>query len=370
MTLALGLMSGTSCDGVSAALADFQGRRVRLVAYQTDPYSSDFRARLRHAAALTTPELARLNIELGERLAASALRMLRRAPANVAVIGSHGHTVYHGPSDPVPSTLQLGEPAVIAQRTGLPVVADFRMRDLAAGGEGAPLLPAFDQYVFGGGRPRALHNIGGIANVTLVGRGLTPIAFDTGPGNTLLDALTRRMTRGRQAYDAEGRLAARGRIDHALVKTLWAHPYFHRRPPKSTGPELFQERWLDAMAGRGWRRRLRDTLATLTFFTAFTIAESYRRFLPAQPREIIVSGGGALNRTLMRHLQDLLRPAPVASISRYGLPPQAKEPVAFAWLALRAIRRQANHLPSTTGAKDTCMLGAITPGTIRPRSTK
>ena len=366
MTLAVGLMSGTSCDGVSAALADFQGRRVRLLAYRTDPYPPSLRDRLRAATEMKAPGLAQLNMALGERFAASALRVLRRrASARVAVIGSHGHTVYHGPTDPVPTTLQLGEPAVIAQRTGLPVVADFRMRDMAAGGQGAPLIPAFDHHVFGGGPPRALHNIGGIANVTLVGRGIAPVAFDTGPGNCLLDALARRLTHGRHAYDPQGRLAAGGRVDQALLRALRSHPYFRTPPPKSTGPELFQERWLDEQAGRGWRRRLPDTLATLTYLTAWTMADSYRRFLPVQPREVIVSGGGALNRTLMSHLRTLLRPTPVVSIRRYGLPPQAKEPVAFAWLALRVIHRRVNHLPDTTGAREACILGAITPGGIR-----
>ena len=363
--LALGLMSGTSCDGVSAALAEFRGRAIRVIASCTFPYPRTFASALHRAHALTTPELARLNMALGEMFALAALRVMhasRVSPRSVRVIGSHGHTVYHGPTDPMPTTLQLGEPAVIAERTGLPVVADFRMRDIAAGGEGAPLIPFFDHYFFGRGRPRALQNIGGIANVTLVGRGLRPLAFDTGPGNCLIDAMVRTITRGRQRFDASGRLAARGEIDHAAVKRLWAHPYFKKRPPKSTGPELFTEAFVTHMFGARWAAKPHDALATVTYFTAYSIAESYRRFGILRAREVIVSGGGGLNRTLMQHLGELLAPIPVRSIADYGVPLQAKEPVAFAFLALRTMRGRINHLPSTTGAAGARMLGTITPG--------
>ena len=239
MTLALGLMSGTSCDGVSAALVRFGKRpRARVLAHRTDPYPHPLGELLRCSRELTTPDLAQLNVLLGELFALSALRLLRDArmsPRRVAVIGSHGHTVYHGPRDAIPCTLQLGEPSVIAQRAGIPVVADFRPRDMAAGGEGAPLIPFFDVWAFGDGPPRALQNLGGIANVTLTGGGTTPLAFDTGPGNCLLDLLARLATRGRDSFDRDGHLAAAGRVDHALIATLWKHSYFRRTPPKSTG---------------------------------------------------------------------------------------------------------------------------------------
>jgi len=364
MTLALGLMSGTSCDGASAALVDFRGRRFRLRAFRTAPYPAPVTALLHRACELTTAAASQLNVLLGELFASAAVVLLRRARVScrdVAVIGSHGHTVHHGPDEPIPSTLQLGEPAVIAERTGIPVVADFRMRDLAAGGQAAPLVPFFDDHFFGGGRPRALQNLGGIGNVTLVGRGLTPLAFDTGPGNCLLDAVVRRFSRVRQAYDAGGRMAARGRVDLAAVRRMWGHPYFRRPPPKSTGRELFNEAWLAETFGRRWGTHGLDVLATVTYFTAYSIAESYRRFLPVQPREVMVSGGGVRNQTLMRYLAELLRPIPVRSIERYGLPAQAKEPAAFAFLALRTVRGRINHLPSTTGASGPRILGALTP---------
>ncbi len=364
MTLALGLMSGTSCDGISAAVADIRGRRVRVLAYRTYPYAPSFAALLRRAQQLNVPALAQLNMFLGELFARGALDALKRArvsPARVAVIGSHGHTVYHGPDDPVRCTLQIGAPAVIAHRTGIPVVADFRMRDVAAGGQGAPLIPFFDDFVFGGGRTRALQNLGGIANVTVVGRGQAPLAFDTGPGNCLIDLITHRITRGRQSYDHHGALAAKGRIDSTALQRLMSHPYFRKSPPKSTGLELFNEQFLRTCVGTRWTSRSIDTLATVTYFTAASIADSYRRFIKTRVSEVIVSGGGTHNRTLMRHLEQLLAPIPVHSIERYGIPTQAKEPVAFALLALRAIRGQSNHLPTTTGAARACLLGSLTP---------
>ena len=362
-TLAVGLMSGTSCDGISAALAAFRGSTVRVLAERTIPYPLALVQRLRRGPTLTAAEVSSLNMELGERFARSAQLLLRaaRCPARrVAIIGSHGHTLYHGPSDAIPSTLQVGEPAVIAQRMGIPVVANFRPRDMAAGGEGAPLVPAFDEAFFGHGPPRAMQNIGGIANVTVVGRDVRPCAFDTGPGNCLIDLTVQRMSRGRLRCDLNGHLALQGRVDHRAVEQLWRHPYFRRPPPKSTGRELFNAAFLRNMFGSRLRKSPHDVVATVTYFTAYTIAESYRRFLPRRPREVVVSGGGVRNRTLMGHLSTLLSPVPVHSIERYGIPAQAKEPVAFAYLALQALKRRVNHLPHTTGARNTCILGALT----------
>ena len=384
MALAVGLMSGTSCDGVSAALVEFRHRTFRVAAFRTDPYPAPVRALLQRAGELTTPQLAQVNILLGELLADSALKVLRAGRAlhgarhsltsedgagsvgrvprqRVAVVGSHGHTVHHGPHERIPCTLQLGDPSLIAERTGLPVVAEFRMRDLAAGGQGAPLVPFFDQYFFGQGAARALQNIGGIANVAIVGRRVTPLAFDTGPGNCLIDTAACRLSRGRHTFDPQGRLARRGRVDEAVLKRLLSHPYFRQPPPKSTGLELFNESLLAEAFGRRWWRRGVDVLATATYFTACTIADSYRRFVRAPIREVIVSGGGVKNRTLMAHLKRLLAPVPVYSIARCGLDPQAKEPVAFAFLALRAFQGRSNHLPQTTGARARRQLGILVP---------
>jgi anhydro-N-acetylmuramic acid kinase len=210
-----------------------------------------------------------------------------------------------------------------------------------------------------------LQNIGGMANVTLVGRRTPPLAFDTGPGNCLIDAMAQRVTRGRWRYDVDGRLARHGRVDDRAIARLWRHPYFRRPPPKSTGREMFNEPWLRREFGRALTRRPLDVLATVTYFTAYSIAHSLRRFLPRQPREVILSGGGVRNRTLLRHLTTLLAPTPIRSIESYGIPAQAKECAAFAYLALRAFQGEINHLPSTTGAREACILGTITPGRAR-----
>ncbi len=363
--LALGLMSGTSGDGVSAALVRFVGRRVEVLAHHTTPYARPLHRQLRQAAMLSAPELSALNMVLGASLARAATTVLRRAhvaASEVAVIGSHGHTIYHGPRDAMPSTLQLGEPAVIAERLGIPVIAQFRMRDLAAGGEGAPLVPVLDAWVFGNGPVRALQNLGGIANVTVVGRRLQPLAFDTGPGNALIDLAARAATRGRLRYDPQGRLARRGRLDARAARRLLDLPYFHRRPPKSTGKELFNVDLMRRVFGTRLSRAPLDVLATVTYVTAASIAESYRRFVPVPIREVIVSGGGARNRTLMAHLTELLHPVPVHTSERYGLPVMAKEPAAFAFLAWQALHGRVNHLPHTTGARHTCILGSLTSG--------
>ncbi len=363
--LALGLMSGTSCDGVSAAVGEFKGSHVRVIAERTIPYPQRLVRTLNRGPLLTAQELSSLNVELGELFAKAALRLLKSARLSakqVAVIGSHGHTIYHGPHDPFPSTLQIGEAAVIAERTGIAVVANFRPRDIAAGGEGAPLVPYFDEAFFGNGAARALQNIGGTANVTLVGRGIATQAFDTGPGNCLIDLAAGFASHGKLPYDANGHLALRGRIDHRTVERLWRHPYFRKAPPKSTGREIFNETLLRQTFGARLKQTPLDVLATVTYFTAYSIVESYRHFFKQRVREVIISGGGVRNGTLMRHLTRLFAPVPVHSIERYAIPAQAKEPVAFAYLALRAFKNQINHLPTTTGARAARILGTLTMG--------
>ncbi len=359
--LALGMMSGTSADGLSLALGEFTPQTFKLRAYRTIPYPAALTAKITGALSLKTSELSRLNFELGHFFADQAGAFLKKTGTSskkVTVIGSHGQTVYHGPDDSPANTLQIGEPSCIAEKTGIPVVADFRPRDIAAGGEGAPLMPFFDQYFFSEKYGRALQNIGGIANVTFVKKGLPPLAFDNGPGNALMDAAVRHFTKGRKAFDKNGALARRGKILPDLFSKLQRQPYFKRRPPKSTGKELFCEEMIPAAF---WKFGPEDILATLTLFTAWSIADSYWRFAPYKIREVIVSGGGALNPVLMAHLKDLLQPAKVLSAESLGLPAQAKEPLAFAFFALRAIQGQVNHLPETTGARRACILGKIIP---------
>lgn len=366
--LAIGLMSGTSMDGVSAALVRFRGRTFRLLGYETMPYPRRVANMLRQIDALRVGELSRLNVLIGETFAAGALRMMRRhrlTPRQLSVIGSHGQTVYHGPHDRPPSTWQLGEPSVIAERAGVSVVADFRPRDVAAGGEGAPLIPYFDEYFYGHGPVTAFQNIGGIGNVTIVGRSLRrPVAFDTGPGNCLMDEAVRRASRGQRAYDRDGALARHGSVDERLLRQLIRHPYFRQDPPKSTGVEEWSLASVKRALGVRWPARLPDRLATLARFTALSIADGLRRFAPAAVRRVVVSGGGARNPVLMRELAVCLHPTPVLSIEQAsGMPAQAKEPVVFAFFAWRAIHGRINHLPVTTGAKGARILGKIILGT-------
>jgi anhydro-N-acetylmuramic acid kinase len=339
-------MSGTSADGVSAALVRIgPGRAIRVLRHFTDPFTRAEQARILSLRDATIAELSEANFALGRKFAAAAKRVMRGARPRV--IGSHGQTVWHAPGR---HTLQIGEPSIIAEETGVDVVADFRPRDIAAGGQGAPLVPFFDEFVFGRSTRRVALNIGGIANVTVLGS--STIAFDTGPGNCLIDDAVRRMTKGRETFDRDGRHARAGRIDGKLLARLLDHPYFRRRPPKSTGRELF---------GPGYRagRPTADAIATLTIFTAQTISEAIRPFAPV---EVIVSGGGALNPVLMAHLEWLLSPARVVTSEVYGLPVLAKECAAFALLAARAIAGLPNTVASATGARRAVVAGKIIPG--------
>ena len=357
--LAVGLMSGTSMDGVTAVLVRFSGRRARVLRLRTYPFAPALRARVLGAARLTTPELSRLNFELGEAFARAAAAISRGAKPSV--VGSHGQTVWHGPAASPANTLQLGEPAVIAERVALPVVADFRPRDVAAGGQGAPLVPAFDEFLFSRGPVRALQNIGGIGNVSIVGGGRLWTAFDTGPGNGLLDLACRLATAGRLSMDEDGRLAARGTPDLRALDRMLRDPYFSRRPPKSLDKDDFGEAFLRRHLGRPTRARLPGVLATLTMLTARSIAQSYARFSPKRVEQVAVSGGGALNPTLMRELAALMAPVPVVKTDVLGLPAMAKEAACFAWLAARALEGKTNNCPQATGARGRRVLGKLVP---------
>lgn len=364
--IAIGLMSGTSADGVSAALVQFKAHTYKLLATAHADYPEDVVRRIRAGGDLSTRESSQLNVQIGEIFAQAAHKVLKKshhAPGFVTCIGSHGQTVYHGPNDTPRNTLQLGDPAVIAERTGIAVVSHFRQRDVAAGGEGAPLMPFFDQYFFGNGPVRAMQNIGGIGNVTVVGRGIErPLAFDTGPGNGLMDAAMRQITGGAEQYDNHGARAKKGRLSIEAVEKMIKHEYFKRPPPKSTGLETFGPAFLQGSMGDLLTERPDDAMASLNYFTCLTIQESYRRFVfpKHQVEEIVVSGGGAHNRTLMKKLECLFAPIPVVSIEDRGLPAQAKEPVAFAFFGLRAFHGKVNHLPAATGAAHARVLGSVT----------
>jgi anhydro-N-acetylmuramic acid kinase len=321
--------------------------------------------------------LSQLNFLLGELFAEAALRICRRAgvsPCRLSVIGSHGQTIYHQGAATreagrrVASTLQIGEAAVIAQRTGAPVVADFRTADVAAGGQGAPLVPMVDYLFLRHPRKGTVAlNIGGIANLTVIRADAEPdgvFGFDTGPGNMVIDALVRRFTGGRRSYDAGGRLAARGKLLEAILANALAFPFFSQTPPKSAGREQFGQTFLEDNFLRARSACLEDLVRTATEFTARTIAEACERFVfpRVQVHRLIVSGGGAHNRFLISRLGQLLPQAALELSAKYGLPVDAKEAFAFAVLADRTLHGLPGNLPSVTGARRAVALGKL----VRP----
>lgn len=382
----IGLNSGTSYDGIDAALVELVGwgrqTRLKLIAYRNYPFSVASRQQL---AALFSPRTSRVdrlcwgNFYLGHLFATAALELIKEVgltPDAIDLIGSHGQTVYHLPRPvlvegiPVRSTLQIGEPAVIAEQTGITTVADFRVRDVAAGGEGAPLLPYVDYLLFGrdAGRYRIIQNIGGIANLALVGGTLRPeemIAFDTGPGNMVIDGVVSRLTGGRLRYDRDGQIAAVGQVHEGLLAKLLDHPYFTQKPPKTTGREEFGDDYVTTVLAEGERYGLStpDLTATVTALTVETIARHYEAYLFPRYRieEIIVGGGGAYNSTLLAMLAQRVAPVPVRRHEDYGIPSAGKEAVAFAVLANETIHGQPANLPSVTGAAHPVVLGKIIP---------
>ena len=352
MLTAAGLMSGTSADGISVAVVEFGRRRMKIAVNGTIPHSRRLRERIAAAACgeARTEELSRLHADLGRAFGRAAEKVIGRRRVNV--IGSHGQTVWHESGR---HTLQLGEASFIAEQTGVTTVSDFRPAHLAAGGEGAPLVPYFDWACFGG-RPVILLNLGGIANLTIVGRTLRETrGFDTGPANALIDEAMR-LAYGKD-MDRNGRVARSGRIDERLLRKL-DHPWFSRRPPKSTGKQLFGREFLVRRLGRELRRRPADVIATLTCHAALTIARAHDRFAPRGIQELIVSGGGALNPVLMEHLEVLFWPVAVRPSDVYGIPVMAREAAAFALLAVEAVRGEA----ASTGTRRPTILGKISPG--------
>jgi anhydro-N-acetylmuramic acid kinase len=382
--LAIGLMSGTSHDGVSAALVELDDHSrppLRLIAFETLPYPARLRKELLAASAdgkIGAGAISTLNFALGGEFGRAAIAIARRARvalSRIAFIGSHGHTFFHLPPrrvarGQIASTLQLGESAVIAAATGVPVVADFRTMDLALGGEGAPLAPLAHLWLFADAtQSRVVLNIGGIANATYIPRrarlgDANLIAFDTGPGNGMIDALASRISAGRLRMDRDGRIAARGHVNQPLLARLMRHPYFRRRPPKSTGREEFGPELLDRVVAdaRGMKIVDYDLIATVTAFTARSIADACRRFiLPRGPvDQLIVTGGGAQNPTLMRVIAAELPEVEVITAADVGIDGNALEAVAFAILGYQMLRGRQGNIPSVTGARAPAVLGKLT----------
>ena len=374
--IVVGLMSGTSVDGIDAAVIDVAQAEdtlnVRLLAYVESPIDERLRQRIH---TLFSPEQSRIdevcevNVLLGEAFARAAALGVRQAGVQADLVASHGQTVWHEVSPGrTRSTLQLAEPSVIAERLGVTTVADFRPRDIAAGGQGAPLASWGDALLFGDQRlSRAVQNIGGIANVTWVppgGQWEAMLAFDTGPGNALIDHAVWRLSGGMQRFDANGATASAGRVDDLLLADLLADPYFLQQPPKSTGRELFGAQLVDPLIDRALTAGLSasDVVATLTAFTAHSIADQYRRFLPGRPDEVVVGGGGSRNPVLMRLLSELLDPAQIRQHEDFRLPSLGREAVYFALMGHEALHGRPNTVPSCTGAAHAVVMGKIVPG--------
>ena len=374
--LVIGLMSGTSADAVDAALVEWPAgpgaRPFRLLARREDPLPAELQRRVHELAAgrgepgAVLRELASLDVALGERFAAAALAVAADAgvrPDAVAAIGSHGQTVAHHPE--LRATLQIGDPSLIAERTGIATVADFRPRDVAAGGEGAPLAPFFHLAAFADARePRAVLNLGGIANLTWLPAGGEPdsvIAFDVGPANALVDGVVQLASEGRERFDADGARAARGSVDAALLEELLDDAFLRQPPPKSTGRERYGSAEAEALWERWRGRALDDLLATLVAFSAEAVARACRDFFPVPPARLLLGGGGARNAELCRALATRLPGCPVEPMDAHGVPADAAEAMAFSLLARNALLGLPNHLPQTTGASRACVLGEIAP---------
>lgn len=377
----VGLMSGTSADGIDAALVTINrqksGPHVQMVAFHSLPYPRSLQQRILAASVSgTVSDICHLNALLGEWFANAALGVIRAAqltPADVDLIGSHGQTVHHLPQGikdtgvgAIRSTLQIAEPAVIAERTGITTVGNFRPRDIAAGGQGAPLTPGVHALLFRHPRrARLIVNLGGISNVTYLpkGSGVSGlIAFDTGPANMVLDGLMSQSTNGRLLMDRDGRLASRGRVDPRLLAKLLAHPYLSQAPPKSTGREVFGASLLNELLQMQQAKQLpiEDLLATCSRWTAEAVGTA-RRWIKNGIDDVIVGGGGVRNRAIMNHLSDIFSPATVTSFETHGWDSKALESVAFAVLAYQTVTEQCGNVPSVTGASQPRLLGCIVP---------
>jgi anhydro-N-acetylmuramic acid kinase len=372
----IGLMSGTSLDGISACVVRFGAgadlRSYDLLAFAVTEYEHEQRDRLLAAMkGATAQEYCRLAFDLGAWLAGAAQKVLVESGVpkqEVRAIGTHGQTLWH---EAPHSTWQIGEAAVIAERLGIDVVSDFRVRDVAAGGQGAPLVPVADALLFAARHWRALQNIGGIGNVTIVPPGgkLDGVrAFDTGPGVGVVDAVVR-MLRPELRFDRDGKLASAGNPVEEVLDELLSHPYFAAEPPKSTGRELFTPGYVATLVKkcRATRPDCRDedVIATATALTARSIADSYRRFMPEPVDEVLVSGGGSKNAGLVEMLRALVAPITVRQFDEVFFDAEAKEAVAFALLAKLFIDGQPGNVPSATGAKGPRILGKLSPASGR-----
>jgi len=377
MNRCIGLMSGTSLDGIDGALVTVQadGNKVQFIHGITRPFSDSLReqlAALAHREMVNKEALARMDVLMGHLLADVVKALLTETgmkAKDILLIGSHGQTIGHYPDKKAQfkhstaSTLQIGDGDVIAARTGIPVVSDFRRRDMAAGGVGAPLIPLLDSLLFSERKHSiCCLNIGGIANITVLPAGESePIAFDTGPGNCLSDLAIARLIGKGQHFDTNGENAFRGRVHDEILDRAMDDRYFDQLPPKATGREYFDEKFLDFLLELGRDVPFEDMLATISCLTPKSIAAALRRFVPADdfPTELIVSGGGVRNRFFMEKLKDYLPELEVNSSEKYGIDPDFKEAMGFALMGYRTMKALPSSIPAVTGATSQQILGKI-----------
>jgi len=381
--LVLGLMSGTSADGIDVALARISGAppnlNAKLLGHTSIKFPPALRKEILRVAeqhAISAGALSQLNFRLGELFADAAIaacRHFRVPPAKISLIGSHGQTIFHQGrpiphfGSPTASTLQIGEPSVIAARTGVTTVGDFRPADIALGGQGAPLVPYVDYLLYRHPKiGRVSLNLGGIANITVLPRAAKPqqvVAFDTGPANMLIDALVSHFTRGRLRFDKNARLASQGRSLPALLDDLLRDPYLKLAPPKSTGREYYGQAYVKKILALGRRHRAKpnDLIRAATLFTALSVLDALNRFVLPKTKihQLIVSGGGAHNPLILAQLSAALARIEVLSSSLFGIPENAKEALAFALLAYETFHQRPANLPSATGACGPAILGKI-----------
>lgn len=357
--LALGLMSGTSADGLTVCA--IRPEPFKIICFKNYNYPRSLQQKLLRAYHLRAAELSQLNYELGALYAKIVLKFLKDfhlTKRDICVIGSHGQTIYHGPKDHTPNTLQIGDPSFLSAQLEVPVVSDFRAKDIALGGEGAPLMPFFDEYIWGQGNPKILLNIGGISNFSVVGKNRPTFGFDAGPGNTLMDLFCQ--SHFHKPFDKNGKLAAKGTPDKKLVARLLTQKFFEQKPPKSLDKNSFGSAYLEKYFLKDASKNPHDTLATLTWFTAAAIAQQITRFVaPKDQQELILSGGGNYNQTLVRFLQEALPHLKISTTQDYHIAPQAKESAAFALFAWLALNKKINHCAKATGARKTSILGKI-----------
>jgi anhydro-N-acetylmuramic acid kinase len=362
MAIYLGLISGTSMDAIDAALVDFDVAPLSIIATSATPFAPQLKRRIAalidQADRVALDEVGQIDVEVGRAFAEAALALMQSAGIGadrITAIGSHGQTLRHRPDLGVPFTWQTGDPNTLAEMTGVSVVADFRRRDVAAGGQGAPLLPVFHDQVFrSDDEDRVIANLGGIANITILTRDSSVTGFDTGPANRLLDAWIARHL-GKD-FDASGAWAATGRVDDTLLNELLDEPYLRLAPPKSTGRELFNLPWLENKLGL-FSRTPCDVQATLQQYTACTLAAAVRQYAPGAA--LYICGGGAHNLGLLNTIAALIAPNPVASTAALGLDPDYVEAVAFAWFAKRTLEGLTSSAGSVTGAKGARILGGV-----------